>query len=107
MIEKGANINAKDTALRTALHSAGTVEVAKTLVEHGADIEAVDYKGRTPLIIQSVNSRVDIVKYLIEKGANKETKNNYDKTAYEVTSNTMRYYFLFFIYFFIYFCFGC
>ena len=68
----------------TALHRAETFEVVKTLVEHGADIEAVSTIGNTPLIQNSECGRVDIVKYLLSVGANKEAKNNKGETAYDV-----------------------
>ena len=41
LIEKGADVNAKNKYGETALHEARTLEVAKCLVEHGADTEAV------------------------------------------------------------------
>ena len=73
----------------TALHYATTLEVAKTLVEHGSDIEAVDNDyGRTPLIFHSICGRVAIVKYLLSVGANKEAKNNNGKTAYDVACDS-------------------
>ena len=87
LIEKGADVNAKDNGGWTSLHFAQTLEVAKTLVEHGSDIEAVLYDGRTPLIYHSSGGRVDIVKYLLSVGANKEAKNNNGKTAYDVACN--------------------
>ena len=68
----------------TALHYTETLEVAKALVEHGADIEAVANLGDTPLILNSYNGRVDIIKYLLSVGANKEAKNNKGQTAYDV-----------------------
>ena len=73
LIEKGADVNAKNKDNCTALHFAKTLEVAKTLVEHGADIESVNDFGNTPLILQSRLGRVDIVKYLLSVGA-KDTR---------------------------------
>ena len=90
MIEKGADVNAKNKNGWTALHEARTLEVAKTLVEHGADIEAVNMYGGTPLIYHSDCGRVDIVKYLLSVGANKEAKNNDGKTAYDVGNSQIR-----------------
>ena len=75
MIEKGVDVNAKSIGGYTSLHWAQTLEVAKTLVEHGSDIESVDNDGYTPLIWHSEGGRVDIVKYLLSVGANKEAKN--------------------------------
>ena len=53
-------------------------------IENGADIEAKDDYGRTPLIRASANGCVKVVKILIENGADIEAKNNagYDFTRY-------------------------
>ena len=51
LLEAGANINAVNEADFTALHGAafrGLNEIVQILVEHGADINARDFRGRTP-----------------------------------------------------------
>ena len=51
LLEAGANINAVNEADFTALHGAayrGLNEVVEFLVEHGANIDARDFRGRTP-----------------------------------------------------------
>jgi ankyrin repeat protein len=51
LLEAGADINAVNEADFTALHGAafrGLNEVVQYLVEHGANINARDFKGRTP-----------------------------------------------------------
>ncbi len=56
----------------TPMHSAcsaGHLDLVKFLIENGADIEAEDKYGRTP-ILMGVN--LDIAKYLISKGADYE-----------------------------------
>ena len=87
LIEKGADVKTKGNHGWTALHFAETLEVAKILVEHGADIEAVLYDGDTPLIRQSEHGNVDIVKYLLSVGANKKAKNKGGQTAFDVACN--------------------
>ena len=50
LVETGANVNAVNEADFTALHGAafrGLNEVVQYLVEHGADIDARDFRGRT------------------------------------------------------------
>lgn len=47
-------MNAKDKAQQTPLHLAASrwaVEVAEILIEHGAEINAQDVQGKTPLQI--------------------------------------------------------
>ena len=63
LIEKGADVNAKNIGGWTALHFARTLEVAKCLVDHGADIESVNKYENTPLIWHSETGHDDIVKY--------------------------------------------
>jgi ankyrin repeat protein len=51
LVEAGADVNAANEADFTALHAAtfrGWNEVVQYLVEHGANINARDYRGRTP-----------------------------------------------------------
>ena len=51
LVEAGADVNATNEADYTALHAAtfrGWNEVVQYLVEHGANINARDYRGRTP-----------------------------------------------------------
>ena len=50
LLEAGANINATNEAEYTALHGAaqrGFNEIIEILVQHGADIDKRDYRGRT------------------------------------------------------------
>ena len=50
LIRRGANVNARrPDRLDTPLHFASNAEVAGVLIEHGADVEALDWSGRTPL----------------------------------------------------------
>ena len=51
LVEAGADVNAVNEADYTALHAAtfrGWNEVVEYLVAHGANINARDYRGRTP-----------------------------------------------------------
>lgn len=60
----------------TALHVASTEEIAKLLIDHGADVNAATTdtwpfgdKGITPLHMQIINGWKNIVALLIERGA--------------------------------------
>jgi ankyrin repeat protein len=88
LIESGLDVNYKGISLEMAICS-GDLETIKLLVENGADVNricednAYDYEGATPLIIAAQNLSGDIVKYLIEAGADKNAKDKEGKTAYD------------------------
>jgi len=73
LLAKGAEVNAKTRYGATALAYAadrGYLEIAKILVEHGAQVNAKDtFYGAPPLTWAAYNSHVEVVKYLLEKGA--------------------------------------
>ena len=63
----GVNINGRDNQGRTALHLAairGHVEVAKLLLERGADAECTDDDGWTPLRWAAANRCEEMVELL-------------------------------------------
>lgn len=83
LIEKGANIHARDLAGNTPLHSATggygnvkTLEIAKLLIKHGADVNAKNRMGCTPLFDPVMASRFDCVDFLLEYGAEVEVSEN-------------------------------
>jgi ankyrin repeat protein len=45
------------------------IEIARVLIEHGANVEVKDDKGRTPLDFASEEQREEIMKLLLEHGA--------------------------------------
>ena len=78
MIESGlVDVNTKHKWGRTPLHWASrnnAIEVAKLLIERGADVGAKDSNGWTPLHWASRDNRIEIARLLIELGADVETK---------------------------------
>ena len=53
---------------KTPLHCAGTIEVAKFLLEHGADIDALDVDHESTPAQYMLDNRLSIAKYLIDRG---------------------------------------
>jgi ankyrin repeat protein len=83
IIEHSQDVNArgfdrKETPLHVALRR-GHVEVARVLLEHGADTEARDDDGYTPLLWASRFRHVDLAHVVLEHGAHTEArdKDNY------------------------------
>ena len=72
-IDRGADINAKDTRGRTPLYYAarnGKLTVVEVLLEKGAEVNARCEKNRTALIVASSNNHEGIVRSLIKHRAN-------------------------------------
>ena len=78
LIEKGANVNAKDGGGVTPLHLADTVEVATLFVAKGANVNTKDNEGRTPL--HRVGNNRELASFLIKNGADVNAKSNNDGT---------------------------
>ena len=85
LLEKGANLNARDWDGQTALHKSswlnGDLDILELLIEYGANVDAIDKHRRTPLMIAAGVNRTDIVKFLIGHGANVNARNDNGSTA--------------------------
>ena len=86
-IAAGTNLNEKDPfGGSSPLISAavfGKSNMAKLLIEAGADLDFQNNDGSTALISAAFFCRPDIVRMLLDAGADKTIKNNYGATAYE------------------------
>lgn len=86
-IAAGSNINEKDPfGGSSPLISAavfGKTEIAKILIDAGADINFRNNEGSTALHSAAFFCRPEIVKMLLDKKADKTVKNKYGSTAYE------------------------
>lgn len=86
-IAAGTNINEKDPfggsspLISAALF--GKTEIAKILIDAGADINFQNNEGSTALHTAAFFCRPEIVKMLLDKKADKTIKNKYNSTAYE------------------------
>ena len=82
--------NIKDEYGRTPLYWAcinNYTEVAKLLLEHGADVNFKDKNGKFPLYEACYNDNIELAKLLLEHGADVNSKNKYGRTPlYDVCS---------------------
>ena len=89
-IEAGTDLDERDPTLGSSpLITAavfGKTEVAKALMEAGADINLQNNDGSTPLHTAAFLCRVEIVEALLENGADKNIRNNFGSTALESVS---------------------
>ena len=85
LIQKGADVNYKNTSDGlTSLHyaiSCGSDDVARLLIEKGANVNAIADDGTTPLILAAKNDSVFIAKLLLEKGADVNWPDIHKKNA--------------------------
>ena len=92
LIEKGADINAKDHNKLTALHFAcfgGHKDIVEKLIENKADVN-VELSEESPLHLASLKNHHEIVKLLLEKGGDIEAKDKNGRTPlhYAMSANS-------------------
>lgn len=71
-----------------AFASCGPCSALELMIDKGADMEAKDSSGNTPLLLASRNEQPDVIKSLFESGANPKAINNNDETAISIASWT-------------------
>ncbi len=82
LIEYGANINGRDAWENTALTvSLGHPELARLLVERGADANAASPSGRTPLMSAAMLGSKESVVLLLEHGADIDARDEVGRSA--------------------------
>lgn len=69
LIASGARVNGPAGFGLRPLHLVGSIEGARLLVAKGADGDAVDVYGRTPLCVMATNGSFGEAEYLISQGA--------------------------------------
>jgi ankyrin repeat protein len=72
LLTHGADVNARDPRLQTALHIAALgrdLECLRILIDHGANINAQTRSGETPLVCAVLQEFPDGVQLLLERGA--------------------------------------
>ncbi|MGV8120173.1 MAG: ankyrin repeat domain-containing protein [Candidatus Xenobiia bacterium LiM19] len=79
LLEKGADTKIGISDGRTILHSVVSgemryyTEIAELLVQHGAEVNGKDSKGRTPLAVSCSNGSVEVINFLCRHGASIDT----------------------------------
>ena len=68
-----------------------SIEIIQRFVRAGADVNAPDDIGLTPLHVACTYKRLDVVKFLLESGADVRQVDNEGKTALELVSSIYRY----------------
>ncbi|WP_194726326.1 ankyrin repeat domain-containing protein [Noviherbaspirillum malthae] len=81
LLDAGADFNALGGKQVTALHAATTAAMTATLLAAGADPEARDKQGETPLFGAARCGRVDQMRLLINAGADVNVLNEKRETA--------------------------
>jgi hypothetical protein len=77
-------INQRNKGGATSLHIAcreGNFEIAKTLIDNGANVNIVDNEGWTPLMRASLAGNKEIVEILLKNGANANLLNSLNESA--------------------------
>jgi len=87
LIKSGVDPNVKDEYGRTPLHEAaavGNVNAVRTLISYGADVN-IKSSGRiqpVPILVQAAtNAHFEVVKFLLESGADPQAHDNDGLTA--------------------------
>jgi ankyrin repeat protein len=74
LIQKGADVSIKAQGGLQPIHAAvgsyGSLEMVDYLLESGANIDAEDDEGRTPIFYAVVDYNMEAISHLGEKGAN-------------------------------------
>lgn len=75
LMRHALDIDATTVKEQTPLHFAAKYNphfyIAKQLLHYDADLEAEDYKGRTPLHLAAKHSNPSLVKFFLQRGANR------------------------------------
>jgi hypothetical protein len=84
LLDRGVNVNMKDSAGQTALGVAvyyGNLKMVQLLFDRGADVNAGRYDGVTALMIAAQNGYPGMVQYLLDRDAKVHVKTSRGKTV--------------------------
>ncbi|GFN77518.1 ankyrin [Plakobranchus ocellatus] len=81
LLSAGADPNKPNKKGETALHLADDTEISSLLIQAGADLEARNDLGRTPLLVAASSDRTDVIKVLKNYGADMAAVDNKGNSA--------------------------
>ena len=81
LVEDGMTKANIDKVLKYALQRGASLQIVKGLIEKGGDVNTKDSHGNTALFMAANEGDLDMVKYLVEKGANVNAENEDGCTA--------------------------
>ncbi len=84
LLKSGAQIHATTWLLDATRQGIGKREVIRYLAQHGANLEAKDSKGDTPLLIAIRQGNHKLAKHLVNYGADVTVSDTQGKTALEI-----------------------
>ncbi|TFG77055.1 MAG: MBL fold metallo-hydrolase, partial [Chrysiogenales bacterium] len=86
LVEKNPELlKFRDSQGRTLLHgaaAAGQLEMARWLIERGAEVDARTLQLSTPLMHAALSGKADMVRLLIDQGADLAARDSYQRTAF-------------------------
>lgn len=93
LLDAGADVNQCDAYGETPLHSVGNVAMAKLYIEHGANVNAACVQGNTPLLMCGGNP--GMAQVYVKAGANINHQNDLGNSIlHQGTTNPEDYLFL-------------
>ena len=77
LLERGAKVNVEDKYKKTAISYAFRKDVGEILFRHGENINHIDYKGSTPLNRAVLDGDEELIRFLLENGADVNSTGGY------------------------------
>lgn len=77
---RGSGASEKTSALLLAAAASGDVSKVVSLITNGVNVNTPDYDGRTALHVASAKNQLNVVKYLLEVGADPRALDNFNNT---------------------------
>lgn len=91
LLEKGADPNAREEKGRTPLYLTTMGEIAQLLVSRGAVLETRDAEGKTPLLHVAFLDRSEVSEVLLQNGANIEQRDEIGRTPLHFAAQALTF----------------